>query len=60
VDSERAGAAALAVSAAFLLRKPAPDEISAAPAANGDLLLHELKEKLFALESEKVAGAITE
>jgi hypothetical protein len=58
----------LAVSAAILLRKPVPDEaleanaeaVQPAPAANGDLLLHELKEELFALESEKVAGAITE
>jgi hypothetical protein len=59
----------LAASAAFLLRKPAQaaafnasagtTRTSAAPAAGSAALLNSLKEELFALESEKVAGTIT-
>jgi hypothetical protein len=60
----------LAASAAFLLRQPAAlgaafeasaatPQASAAPAANSAALLNSLKEELFALESEKVAGTIS-
>jgi len=58
----------LAASAAFLLRKPAQGaafnanagtaKASAAPDAKNAVLLNALKEELFALESEKVAGRI--
>jgi hypothetical protein len=58
----------LAASAAFLLRKPAQGaasnanaataQASAPPAAGNATLLNSLKEELFALESEKVAGTI--
>jgi hypothetical protein len=59
----------LAVSAAFLLRKPAqsaafnanagPAQTFASPEAKSAVLLNALKEELFALESEKVAGTIS-
>jgi hypothetical protein len=58
----------LAASAAFLTRKPAsvaaPNAARAAqalvsPAARSAVLLDSLKEELFALESEKVAGTLT-
>jgi hypothetical protein len=58
----------LAVAAAFLARKPAsgtaPNTAGAAqalasPAARSAILLDSLKEELFALESEKVAGTLT-
>ena len=54
----------LAASAAFLLRKPpalsAAFEASAgAPQANSAALLNSLKDELFALESEKIAGTIS-
>jgi hypothetical protein len=58
----------LAASAAFLLRKPAQGaafyanagtaQASLAPATGNAALLNSLKEELFALESEKVAGTI--
>jgi len=55
------------VAAAFLLRKPAAGapvsggpvlEVNATPAARNSALLHVLKEELFALESEKIAGTL--
>jgi hypothetical protein len=59
----------LAVSAAFLLRKPAQSaafnanagtaQTFASPEAKSAVLLNALKEELFALESEKVAGTIS-
>jgi hypothetical protein len=59
----------LAVAAAFLARKPAsvaaPNTAAGAaqalatPAARSAVLLDSLKEELFALESEKVAGTLT-
>jgi hypothetical protein len=59
----------LAAAAAFLLRKPegvvtpqggiATAETFAAPAARGSALLNVLKEEMFALESEKIAGTIS-
>ncbi len=57
----------LAAGAAFMLRKPgteAPFEpgaarANAAPAAGNAALLNALKEELFALESEKIAGTLT-
>jgi len=56
----------LVVAAAFLLRKPAPDAAFdagvapafASPAAKSTALLNALKEELFALESEKIAGTL--
>jgi len=57
----------LVVAAAFLLRKPAAGapvsggpvlEVNATPAARNSALLHVLKEELFALESEKIAGTL--
>jgi hypothetical protein len=56
----------LAASAAFLLRKPAPGtafeagatQALASPAARHAALLNALKEELFALESEKIAGTL--
>lgn len=57
----------LVVAAAFLLRKPAPGltantgvaQAVAAPAERNAALLNALKEELFALESEKIAGTLT-
>ena len=59
----------LVASAAFLLRKPAQStafkanagtaQTSATPEAKSAVLLNALKEELFALESEKVAGTIS-
>jgi hypothetical protein len=59
----------LAVSAAFLARKPASGaapktaagvtQALASPAARSAILLDSLKEELFALESEKIAGTLT-
>jgi hypothetical protein len=59
----------LVASAAFLLRKPAQGaafkanagtaQTSATPEAKSAVLLNALKEELFALESEKVAGTIS-
>jgi hypothetical protein len=60
----------LAASAAFLLRKPsvlggeikasaATPQAPASPAAKSAALLNSLKEELFTLESEKVAGTIS-
>jgi hypothetical protein len=56
----------LAAGAAFLLRKPAPGAVFnagtaqafASPAAGSTALLNALKEELFALESDKVAGKL--
>ncbi len=58
----------LVVAAAFLLRKPAPGatfdagtaspQAFASPAAKNFALLNALKEELFALESDKINGAI--
>lgn len=56
----------LAAAAAFLLRKPATGAVSqagtvqafAAPVARNASLLNALKEELFALESEKIAGTL--
>ena len=58
----------LAAAAAFLLRKPegvvtaqgggATAETFASPAARGSALLNVLKEEMFALESEKIAGTV--
>ena len=53
--------------AAFLLRKPATgagfdagaSQVMASPAARNTALLNALKEELFALESDKIAGKIT-
>ncbi|MGA3371726.1 MAG: carboxypeptidase regulatory-like domain-containing protein [Terracidiphilus sp.] len=60
----------MVVSAAFLLRKPAPGaafdtaagsaQATASPAARSAALLNALKEELFALESEKIAGTLAE
>jgi hypothetical protein len=57
----------LAASAAFLARKPesgtAPKPVGAAqasPATRSAILLDSLKEELFALESEKIAGTLTQ
>ncbi|HTJ31119.1 MAG TPA: hypothetical protein VL346_11495 [Acidobacteriaceae bacterium] len=59
---------ALVVAAAFLLRKPsgaavveaqAAGSLPIAPANKGQMLLEALKEELFAIESEKVAGKLT-
>ncbi len=58
----------LAAAAAFLLRKPATGATAvaagtaqalASPAARNAALLNALKEELFALESDKIAGKIT-
>ncbi|MGB9406890.1 MAG: carboxypeptidase regulatory-like domain-containing protein, partial [Terracidiphilus sp.] len=58
----------LAAAAAFLLRKPATGTTAvaagtaqalASPAAKNAALLNALKEELFALESDKIAGKIT-
>jgi hypothetical protein len=59
----------LAASAAFLARKPASGaapktaagvtQALASPAARSAILLDSLKEELFALESEKIAGTLT-
>jgi 5-hydroxyisourate hydrolase-like protein (transthyretin family) len=51
----------LAASAAFLARKPASATAApkASPAARSATLLDSLKEELFALESEKIAGMLT-
>jgi hypothetical protein len=64
----------LVVAAAFLLRKPAgapaaiptydPTSLAVAsvrtsPAANSSALLNALKEELFALESDKLTGAVS-
>jgi hypothetical protein len=56
----------LAAGAAFLLRKPASaaavgavaSQPYAAPAARNAALLNALKEELFALESERIAGTL--
>lgn len=59
---------ALVVAAAFLLRKPAgavvvegqtAGPVPVAPANKSQLLLEALKEELFAIESEKVAGKLS-
>jgi len=58
----------LVAAAAFLLRKPAGASAAgglvlspnATPAARNAALLHVLKEELFALETEKIAGTLTE
>jgi hypothetical protein len=58
----------LVAAAAFLLRKPAAGtgggavalEANASPAARNAALLHVLKEELFAVESEKIAGTLSE
>jgi hypothetical protein len=61
------GLALLMVAAAgFLLRKPAPGalvnagaaQVSATPVSQNSALLNALKEELFALESEKIAGTL--
>jgi len=57
----------LAAAAAFLLRKPATGVATpggavqsyAPPVPQGDLLLNALKEEIFALESDKIAGKMT-
>ena len=59
----------LVVAAAFLLRKPAPGtsldagaataQAFASPEAKNSALLNVLKEELFAVESEKIHGAIS-
>ena len=54
----------MVVTAAFLLRKPATGAafdagVAQPPAAKGAALLNALKEELFALESEKIAGTLT-
>jgi hypothetical protein len=56
----------MAAAAAFLLRKPAPGagiasgpQILQSPATGNMALLNVLKEELFAVESEKIAGTIT-
>jgi hypothetical protein len=58
----------MVVAAGFLLRKPAAGaaldagaggaQVSASPAAKSSALLNALKEELFALESEKIAGTL--
>jgi hypothetical protein len=58
---------AMVIVAAFMLRKPAAESASdagnarvfASPAARNADLLNALKEELFALESDKIAGTIT-
>ncbi len=57
----------MVAAAAFLLRKPAPGAVVnpgvaqavAAPAAKGASLLNTLKDELFALESERIAGTLS-
>jgi hypothetical protein len=57
----------LAAAAAFMLRKPAAGagfdggaaQALASPAARNAALLNALKEEIFALESDKVAGKVT-
>ena len=54
----------MVVTAAFLLRKPAAVAafdagVAQPPAAKSAALLNVLKEELFALESEKIAGTLT-
>jgi hypothetical protein len=59
----------LAAAAAFLLRKPAPGVVAGtgavaapafvSPAVGNSALLNALKEEIFALESDKIAGTVT-